>query len=201
MLTVIKPLPKPTQQKVKTWKFAAKFLWKERFVEDKAELGRWTKDQLLDLGPTFVKLGQIASTRGDLYPPEFTRELESLQDDVPAFDYNIVRDQIDLDIFKDFDDIPFKAASIGQVHKATLQNGKPVVVKLKRPGIYDTMQSDTETLKQILKIVQSLGIDTGNSSDFVLNDSIKYLLGEADYIQEVDNAIKFKRSLKDVEWI
>ena len=65
MLTVIKPppLPKPAQQKVKTWKFAAKFLWKERFVEDKAELGRWTKDQLLDLGPTFVKLGQIASTR------------------------------------------------------------------------------------------------------------------------------------------
>ena len=100
MLTVIKPLPKSTQQKVKTWKFAAKFLWKERFIEDKSELGRWTKDQLLDLGPTFVKLGQIASTRGDLYPPEFTRELESLQDDVPAFDYNLVRDQIDLDIFK-----------------------------------------------------------------------------------------------------
>ena len=201
MLSVIKPLSKPTQQKVKTWKFAAKFLWKERFVEDKSELGRWTKDQLLDLGPTFVKLGQIASTRGDLYPPEFTRELESLQDDVPAFDCNLVRDQIDLDIFKDFDDIPFKSASIGQVHKATLQNGKPVVVKLKRPGIYDTMQSDTETLKQILKIVQSVGIDTGNSSDFVLNDSIEYLLGEADYVQEVNNAIKFRKSLKDVEWI
>jgi len=66
MLSIIKPLSKPTQQKVKTWKFAAKFLWKERFVEDKAELGRWTKDQLLDLGPTFVKLGQIASTRGVL---------------------------------------------------------------------------------------------------------------------------------------
>ena len=198
---VIKPLSKPAQQKVKTWKFAAKFLWKERFVEDKAELGRWTKDQLLDLGPTFVKLGQIASTRGDLYPPEFTRELESLQDDVPAFDYNLVRDQIDLDIFKDFDEVPFKSASIGQVHKATLQNGKPVVVKLKRPGIYDTMQTDTETLRKILKVVQSVGIDTGNSSDFVLNDSIEYLLGEADYVQEVNNAIKFKKCLKDVEWI
>ena len=63
------------------------------------------------------------------------------------------------------------------------------------------MQSDTETLKRNSKLVQSLGIDTGNSSDFVLNDSIEYLLGEADYIQEVDNAIKFKRSLKDVDWI
>ena len=83
-------------QRVKTWKFAAKFLWKERFTEDKAELGRWTKGELLELGPTFVKLGQIASTRGDLYPPEFTRELESLQDNVPSFDYNLVKDKLDM---------------------------------------------------------------------------------------------------------
>src|SRR5210317_818119 len=203
MLCVAKqsPVRIPSNRKLQTWKFTSKFLWKNATVKDKSELGRWTRDELVKLGPTFVKLGQIASTRGDLYPPEFTRELESLQDDVPAFDYNLVRDQIDLDIFKEFDDTPFKSASIGQVHQATLQNGKPVVVKLKRPGIYDTMQSDTETLKQILKIVQSVGVDTGNSSDFVLNDSIEYLLGEADYTQEVENALKFKKSLKHVDWI
>ena len=75
----VPPVKLAPNQKVKTWKFAAKYLWKERFTEDKAELGRWTKGELLDLGPTFVKLGQIASTRGDLYPPEFTKELESLK--------------------------------------------------------------------------------------------------------------------------
>ena len=195
------PAKLASNQKVKTWKFAAKFLWKERFTEDKAELGRWTKGELLELGPTFVKLGQIASTRGDLYPPEFTRELESLQDNVPPFDYNIVKDKLDMDIFKSFEETPFKSASIGQVHKAVLKNGKHVVVKLKRPGIYETMQSDTDNVRKILQFFQTIGVDTGNSSDFVLNDSIEYLLGEADYRQEVENAIIFRRALKDVDWI
>jgi len=197
----VPPVKLAGNQRVKTWKFAAKFLWKERFVEDKAELGKWTKGELLELGPTFVKLGQIASTRGDLYPPEFTRELESLQDNVPAFDYNLVKDKLDMDIFKSFEETPFKSASIGQVHRAVLKNGKHVVVKLKRPGIYATMKSDTNTVRKILKFFQSIGIDTGNSSDFVLNDSIEYLLGEADYKQEVENAIMFRKALKDVDWI
>ena len=197
----VPPVKLAPNQKVKTWKFAAKYLWKESFTEDKAELGRWTRDELLDLGPTFVKLGQIASTRGDLYPPEFTKELESLQDNVPPFDFNLVKDVVNLDIFKDFEEIPFKSASIGQVHKATLQNGKKVVVKLKRPGILDIMKSDTNNVKKILDFIQSIGVDTGSSSEFVLNDSIEYLLGEADYRQEVENAIKFRRSLKGIDWI
>ena len=197
----VPPVKLAPNQKVKTWKFAAKYLWKERFTEDKAELGRWTKGELLDLGPTFVKLGQIASTRGDLYPPEFTKELESLQDNVPPFDFNLVNDVVNRDIFKYFDEIPFKSASIGQVHKATLKNGKKVVVKLKRPDILETMKSDTNNVKKILDFIQSIGIDTGSSSNFVLNDSIEYLLGEADYRQEVENAIKFRRSLKGIDWI
>lgn len=197
----VPPVKLAPNQKVKTWKFAAKYLWKERFTEDKAELGRWTKGELLDLGPTFVKLGQIASTRGDLYPPEFTKELESLQDNVPPFDFNLVNDVVNKDIFKYFDEIPFKSASIGQVHKATLKNGKKVVVKLKRPDILETMKSDTNNVKKILDFIQSIGIDTGSSSNFVLNDSIEYLLGEADYRQEVENAIKFRRSLKGIDWI
>ena len=197
----VPPVKLAPNQKVKTWKFAAKYLWKERFTEDKAELGRWTRDELLDLGPTFVKLGQIASTRGDLYPPEFTKELESLQDNVPPFDFNLVKDVVNLDIFKDFEEIPFKSASIGQVHKATLKNGKKVVVKLKRPGILNIMKTDTNNVKKILDFIQSIGVDTGSSSNFVLNDSIEYLLGEADYRQEVENAIKFRRSLKGIDWI
>lgn len=196
---VVKPLP--PRNKMNTWKFAARYVWKDRFTEDKGELGRWTKNQLLDLGPTFVKLGQIASTRSDLYPPEFVKELESLQDDVPPFDYNLVKDNLNMEIFQEFEQIPFKSASIGQVHKAVLKNGKHVVVKLKRPGIYETMKSDTATVKKILTFLQSVGVDTGNSSEFVLNDSIEYLLGEADYVQEVDNAVQFRKSLKSHDWI
>jgi len=104
-------------------------------------------------------------------------------------------------IFKSFEETPFRSASIGQVHRAVLKNGKHVVVKLKRPGIYETMESDTNTVRKILKFFQTIGVDTGNSSDFVLNDSIEYLLGEADYLQEVENAIKFKKAMKGVDWV
>lgn len=129
---VVKPLP--PRNKMNTWKFAARYVWKDRFTEDKGELGRWTKNQLLDLGPTFVKLGQIASTRSDLYPPEFIKELESLQDDVPPFDYNLVKDNLNMEIFQEFEQIPFKSASIGQVHKAVLKKRETRSCKIKKTG-------------------------------------------------------------------
>ena len=200
MLCVLNKVPlgiKPNR-KLNTWKFTGKFLWKNYTVKDKGELGLWTRGELLELGPTFIKLGQIASTRGDLYPPEFTRELESLQDNVPPVEYDTV---VNKDIFKEFEPIPFKSASIGQVHMAVLHNGHKVVVKLKRPGILDIMKEDTDNIRDIVQLLEKIGIDTGNSSGSVLDESIQYLLGEADYLQETENAIKFKKSMKDVDWI
>ena len=199
MLCVVQHVPvKVPNRKLKTWKFAGKFLWKNATVQNKAELGRWTKEELLELGPTFVKLGQIASTRGDLYPPEFTKELESLQDNVPPVEFDT---SVKYDIFKEFDPVPFKSASIGQVHMAVLQNGQKVVVKLKRPGILDIMKEDTDTIRDIVHFLERVGIDTGNSSGYVLEESIEYLLGEADYQQEIDNAVEFRKSMRDVEWV
>jgi predicted unusual protein kinase regulating ubiquinone biosynthesis (AarF/ABC1/UbiB family) len=199
MLCVAQHVPvRVPNRKLKTWKFAAKFLWKNATVQNNAELGRWTKEELLELGPTFVKLGQIASTRGDLYPPEFTKELESLQDNVPPVEFDT---SVKYDIFKEFDPVPFKSASIGQVHMAVLQNGQKVVVKLKRPGILDIMKEDTDTIRNIVHFLERIGIDTGNSSGYVLDESIEYLLGEADYQQEIDNAIEFRKSMRDVEWV
>jgi predicted unusual protein kinase regulating ubiquinone biosynthesis (AarF/ABC1/UbiB family) len=199
MLCVAQHVPvRVPNRKLKTWKFAAKFLWKNATIQNKAELGRWTKEELLELGPTFVKLGQIASTRGDLYPPEFTKELESLQDNVPPVEFDTI---VNYDIFKEFDPVPFKSASIGQVHMAVLQNGQKVVVKLKRPGILDIMKEDTDTIRNIVHFLERVGIDTGNSSGYVLDESIEYLLGEADYQQEIDNAIEFRKSMRDVEWV
>ena len=199
MLCVAKQVPvRLPNRKFKTWKFAGKFLWKNATVQNKSELGRWTKDQLLELGPTFVKLGQIASTRADLYPPEFTKELETLQDDVPPVEFDTF---VHHDIFKEFDPVPFKSASIGQVHMAVLQNGQKVVVKLKRPGIIDIMKEDTDTIKEIVNFLEWVGIDTGNSSGYVLDESIEYLLGEADYLQEIDNAVEFRKSMKGVDWV
>ncbi|QIG59668.1 putative ABC-1 domain protein [Dishui Lake phycodnavirus 3] len=202
MLCVAQRTPLSSRdQKVKTWKFAAKFLWKNRFVENKQELGKWTKTELLNLGPTFVKLGQIASTRSDIYPVAFTTELESLQDDVPPVDFSSISSIIDVGVFSSFDEKPFKSASIGQVHKATLKDGKEVIVKVKRPDIYNIMKADTDNIRDIVHFLERIGVDTGNSSGIVLNESIDYLLGEADYTQELENAIRFRKGLKDVKWI
>jgi len=108
----------PSKSRTNTWKFAGKFLWKQQFEKDQVKFGKWTKDQLIELGPTFIKLGQIASTRVDLYPMDFIKQLESLQDNVPSIDTysveNMIKKHISSDIFQSFEYEPFKSASIGQ---------------------------------------------------------------------------------------
>jgi ubiquinone biosynthesis protein len=106
-----------------------------------------------ELGPTFIKFGQILSTRPDLIPYEYAKELEKLQDDVPPFEYNEVRRIIwedfgqSLDsVFQSFEEKPMAAASIGQVHRAMLENGEEVVVKVQRPDIRKIIEVDLEIM-------------------------------------------------------
>ena len=106
-----------------------------------------------ELGPTFIKFGQILSTRPDLIPYEYAKELEKLQDDVPPFEYNEVRRIIWEDfgqsvdaLFQAFEEKPMAAASIGQVHRATLVNGEEVVVKVQRPDIRKIIEVDLEIM-------------------------------------------------------
>ena len=189
-------------RKIKTWKFGSEFLVRNALVKDKAALGRWTRDQLIDLGPTFVKLGQIASARSDLYPLEFVRELEVLQDDVPAVAYESIVNLIDEAAFETFDPEPFKSASIGQVHRATLSGGKDVVVKIRRPGIIETMREDTENVVELVAFLDSIGIDTGTgANNYVLVESVENLLKECDYENEVANAVQFRRNFKKIPWV
>src|SRR5210317_473874 len=195
-------IPTHVNQKRKTWKFAAEFLWKKNFVKNQTELGVWTRDQLIDLGPTFVKLGQIVSTRADLYPVEFTRELESLQDNVPPIHVGCVKDVVNANnVFSEFEYDPFKSASIGKVHRATLLDGREVVVKIKRPDIYDIMKRDTDNIIDVVNFLEKIGIDTGATSGKVLEESIEYLLSESDYEKEMYNAARMRRAFKGVKWI
>jgi len=188
-------------QKAKTWQFAGKFLLKNATTKNKAAVGRWTKEQLLDLGPTFVKLGQIVSTRGDLYPLEFCAELESLQDDVPPVAYDDVKKYVNQKHFSWFDEVPFKSASIGQVHRARLVTGEDVIVKVKRPDIYNIMKSDMDNVRDIVAFLERLGVDTGTGTGYVLDESIDNLLGETDYRKEVQNAILFRHNFRKVPWV
>ncbi len=199
------PIKIPSKQKSRTWKFAGEFLLRKQFQQNQADFGKWTKNQLVELGPTFVKIGQIASSRVDLYPLEFTQQLESLQDNVPPINKDVVRlmvrPHLNSNMFSFFDYEPFKSASIGQVHRGTLTTGEEVIIKLKRPNIYNIMKNDTDNIKQIVEFLEKTGIDTGANTGYVLDESIDFLLAESDYVKEIENAKKFKKRLKKVSWM
>lgn len=114
---------------------------------------------LEELGPTFIKLGQFLSTRSDIIPPNYIKEFSKLQDSVPPFSYEEVTTVISQefgrgvsDLFSRFDPAPIAAASIAQVHRARLQTGEEVVVKVRRTGIHDQVETDIEAL-MLLAIV------------------------------------------------
>ena len=116
-------------------------------------------DILQDLGPTFVKLGQIASTHTDMLPQEYCEALGALRSSVAPMDSETVHAQIEKhlgkpanEIFQFFDDKPLGAASIGQVHKAELEDGTVVAVKVRRPGVVQTVAEDFALIEKILNI-------------------------------------------------
>lgn len=199
-----------TTQKLNTWKFAAKFAYKQNNIsktdpEYKVKMkhfGKWTCNELVLLGPTYIKLGQTLSTRQDVFPTEFTKELELLQDDVEPIDSQVVLDVIDneigLDKFLSVSSMPYKAASLGQVHKAKLPSGKSVVIKVKRPGISDMIQNDTSNIAEILNVISLTGVaPEGASTKQILKDATKYVVEETDYKNEVVNALKMRKIFKD----
>lgn len=122
-----------------------------------------------ELGPTFIKMGQILSTRSDIFPVEFVRELEKLQDDVPPFPFAELKEIIERElgknlheIYSKFDENPLAAASIAQVHRAQLISGEEVIVKVQRPGIRKIIEVDLEILFHMStlmeKYVEEIGV-------------------------------------------
>ncbi|MCJ7478631.1 MAG: AarF/ABC1/UbiB kinase family protein [Candidatus Nanohaloarchaeota archaeon QJJ-7] len=109
------------------------------------------------LGPTFIKFGQILAQRPDIVPEEYVEELEKLEDSVPAFESEKAREIVEEElgpideVFESFEDEPLAAASIAQVHRATLHNGDDVVVKIRRPGIKEQIRKDLEILEFMAK--------------------------------------------------
>jgi ubiquinone biosynthesis protein len=114
-----------------------------------------------ELGPTFIKLGQILSTRGDIIPVEFVRELEKLQDTVPPTPFPPIQDQVErelkrplLEVFPTFDPTPVASASLGQVHLATLASGEEVAVKVFRPGGEKIIETDLDILLELAALAE-----------------------------------------------
>jgi ubiquinone biosynthesis protein len=154
---------------------------------------------LEELGTTFIKLGQILSTRADLLPPDYQAELAKLQDQAPPVATDLVRDILvqELgrpveDFFASFDPKPLATASIGQVHAATLRDGTEVVVKVRRPGVAEQVEEDLEIL-QNLAVTASRHWEPAEEYDVIglAEEFAQTLEAELDYIREGRNAERF----------
>jgi len=162
-------------------------------------------EDLKNMGPTYIKLGQLLSTRPDLLPDAYLQALASLQDDVPPIDYSVVQEIIEEEIgtkiskaFSSFDEEPLASASIGQVHKATLRSGKPVAVKIQRPGIRKQFLADLDTLKEMAEFaVKHTEVAKKYAFDNVLAELRHILLQELDYNREAQNLITLGTNLKE----
>ena len=164
--------------------------------------GQHLREVLEELGPTFVKFGQLLSTRPDVVPQDIILELRALQDDVRPFPFEQAERVIEEELgnslerlFLDFAPQPVAAASIGQVHRATLPNGKPVAVKVQRPGAARQIEADLNLLYQAARLVK----ERVRALDFIdtrqlVDEFARQIRQELDYRLEGRNAEAFHRN-------
>lgn len=154
---------------------------------------------LAELGATFIKLGQVLSTRADLLPPEYQRELAKLQDSAPPVPWSEIEAIIVQefgapvsDLFATFDEEPLAAASIGQAHAATLPDGQEVVVKVRRPGVVGQVEADLEILRNLARRAER-NWHLADAYDLVglVEEFSNTLRAELDYVREGRNAERF----------
>ncbi|HWG56086.1 MAG TPA: AarF/ABC1/UbiB kinase family protein [Gaiellaceae bacterium] len=175
--------------------------------EPGSDRGRHLREMLDELGPTFVKFGQLLSTRPDVVPPDIVAELRGLQDDVRPFPFaqvrQVVEAELDLSLeqaFVSFDERPIAAASIGQVHRAELPNGDRVVVKVQRPDAPRQIESDLALLHQAARLIK----ERVRSLDFIdatalVDEFARSIRQELDYALEARNAETFRRNFAGSE--
>lgn len=176
-------------------------LLRQKPLEDsELTLAEHVRLALEELGPTFIKVGQLLSTRSDLIPPAFVTELSRLQDDVPPVSWESAQSAIEHElgapidqIFQSVEQIPFAAASLGQVHGAILTSGEEVVVKVQRPNIEQTINLDLDILMDLAQLAQ-VRTPLGRHYDLVeLAEEFAYSLrAELDYQREGRNADRFR---------
>src|SRR4249919_2950568 len=155
-----------------------------------------------ELGPTFVKFGQLLSTRPDVVPPDIVAELRGLQDDASPIPFEQVRDAVEAELdlrmdraFLEFDFAPLASASIGQVHRAVLPDGQEVVVKVQRPAAAGQIEADIGLLYQAAKLLKERvrALEFMDPQELV-DEFARSIRFELDYGQEARNAEIFRRN-------
>ncbi|XP_058179494.1 protein ACTIVITY OF BC1 COMPLEX KINASE 8, chloroplastic isoform X1 [Rhododendron vialii] len=214
------------QRTLEIWGFVISFIFKawlnnQKFsyrggitegkkVQRRKALAKWLKENILRLGPTFIKIGQQFSTRVDILAQEYVDQLSELQDQVPPFPsdtaISIVEEELGAplnNIFERFDYEPIAAASLGQVHRAKLK-GKEVVVKVQRPGLKDLFDIDLKNLRVIAEYLQKVDPKSdGAKRDWVAiyDECANVLYQEIDYTKEAANAELFAENFRNMDYV
>ncbi|OWK73946.1 ABC transporter [Flavobacteriaceae bacterium JJC] len=161
-------------------------------------------EDLKKMGPTYVKLGQLLSTRPDLIPEAYLEALEALQDHVDEIPYSEIQKIVEEEIgqriskaFESFEIEPVASASIGQVHRAVLRSGKEVAVKIQRPGVRKNFIEDLDTLKELTDFaVKHNNTAKKYAVDDILDELRFILLNELDYVKEAENLVTLGRNME-----
>jgi predicted unusual protein kinase regulating ubiquinone biosynthesis (AarF/ABC1/UbiB family) len=181
------------------------FLLKKNTPSQHHKRARWLTAKLIKLGPTFIKIGQALSTRPDLIPLEYVEEFSQLQDRVPPFLSEEAITVIELElndklenIFRDFDRIPIAAASLGQVHRATLPTGEPIVIKVQRRGLEKLFNLDFKVLKNLINFLDRFIPNIKKYElKLIYQEFFEILFAEIDYLQEGKNADLFRYNFQN----
>ncbi len=168
------------------------------------DLPKKLREILTELGPTFVKFGQILSMRPDFIPQEYVEELKKLQDEVPAFSFSEVKKIIQTEfnkplskIYKSFEEKPVAAASLSQVHMAYLSNGKKVAVKVQRPNLQHIIEKDLRIILYLASLLEKHVPETRNfRPTAAAKEFANYTLKELDFVTEGKNADRFKYNFR-----
>lgn len=205
------------------WVFAVSFFFKwsqanklksdpnpEVFLRAQEKLATILRDKLLSLGPAFIKLGQLLSTRIDVLPKTYITALELLQDQVPGFSGDEAQQILEKELgkpiselFDTFNKTPVAAASLGQVHVAT-RGDKKFAVKIQRPGLKALFDVDLKNIRTLAALLDKVDPKTdGAARDWasIFDESAKLLYKEIDYKAEALNCIRFRENFADIKWV
>jgi predicted unusual protein kinase regulating ubiquinone biosynthesis (AarF/ABC1/UbiB family) len=172
-------------------------------TDDSASTAKAFRERLVELGPAYIKLGQVLSTRPDLLPRQYIEELEHLQDDVPPMSFEQVEETIEEELharisklFASFEQEPLGSASLGQVHAAELRDGRSVVVKVQRPGLREQLSEDIEFFRELATFLTE-HTSAGSRIDLigVVQQVERALIDELDYRTEARNMASFRKML------
>ena len=212
------------RRNAEVWKFAFKCVFralkprsmrKKGATEDEIKQAQidaatFIRDGLLTLGPTFVKLGQVVSTRTDVLPATYTDVLKTLQDEVPAFSGSRAKEIISAELgrpvdemFTNFSEEPLKAASLGQVHTA-FYKGQKVAIKVQRAGLKELFDVDLKNLRKLAVLLDKFDPKTdGADRDWVsiYEESERLLYLEIDYLNEADNGERFAKDFSEISYV